>query len=162
MWSGRRGIVRNAYYRAVPSFPHAALDAHQVDALRLAVTRLERKLRKSATRDGVTPSQYSALFALDRHGPFPLGELARREQIGKSTVTRLVAALQAKGLVARHDGTDARSSIVSITAAGRALLDGVARGSNDYLRQRVDALTPAEVARLRDAIDVLTTLSERA
>lgn len=140
----------------------AAPDPRQVDGLRLAVVRLERKLRKSAGTGGVTPTQYSALFALDRHGPFPLGELARREQISKSTVTRLVALLESKGLVSRVEGSDARSSIVGITDEGRALLAAVAQGSSDYLRQRLEALGPEDLARVVDAIAGLTALGERA
>src|SRR4051794_4138427 len=100
-------MVRNAYYSGM-----AAVDPAQVDALRLAVVRLERKLRKAAGPGGMTPSQHSALFSLDRHGPFGLGELSRREQISKSTVTRLVATLAAKGLIERSaDDLDGRSSI---------------------------------------------------
>jgi DNA-binding MarR family transcriptional regulator len=132
----------------------------QIDALRLAVIRLERKLRKSAGAGEVTPSQYSALFALDRHGPFRLSELGRREQVGKSTVTRLVAALEAKGLVSRAvDDADARSNIVAITDAGRALLAHLAERSNDYLRVRVDELDAEEQGRLFDAVDALTRLA---
>ncbi|SFB85559.1 DNA-binding transcriptional regulator, MarR family [Nocardioides terrae] len=131
----------------------------QVDALRLAVIRLERKLRKSAGSGEVTPSQYSALFALDRHGPFRLSELGRREQIGKSTVTRLVAGLEARGLVSRAvDDVDARSSIVAITDAGRALLIHLAERSNDYLRDRVDELDAADQDRLFDAVEALAKL----
>lgn len=137
----------------------ASIDPEQVDALRLAVIRLERKLRKSAGSGEVTPSQYSALFALDRHGPFRLSELARREQVGKSTVTRLVATLEAKGLVSRVvDDVDARSTIVAVTEAGRALLARLAARSNDYLRLRVDELESDVRDRLFDAVDALTQL----
>ena len=140
----------------------AAVDPAQVDALRLAVVRLERKLRKAAGPGGVTPSQHSALFSLDRHGPFSLGELARREQISKSTVTRLVANLAAKGLIERSaDDLDARSNIVAITPHGRAVLAAVAEGSNDYLRERLAALAPEERARLLDALSALAQLAER-
>lgn len=150
-------MVRNAYYLLVPEFL-----PHEIDELRLAVIRLERKLRKNTTSGGVTPSQYSALFALDRHGPFRLGELAEREQVGRSTVTRLVAGLEARSLVDRSpDDHDARSSIVSITADGRRLLAGMARGSNDYLRQRLEALSEQELACLRDASGVLARLAAR-
>ncbi|MGW5667628.1 MarR family winged helix-turn-helix transcriptional regulator [Micromonospora sp. NPDC003776] len=131
----------------------------EVDALRLAVVRLERKLRKSAGTGEVTPSQFSALFALDRHGPFRLGELGRREQIGKSTVTRLVGTLESRGLVSRTvDDLDARSSIVAITDAGRRLLVRLAERSNDYLRNRVAELDPAEADRLFDAVGALAKL----
>lgn len=136
-----------------------SLEPGQVDALRLAVIRLERKLRKSAGSGEVTPSQYSALFALDRHGPFRVGELARREQIGKSTVTRLVATLEHKGLIERTvDELDARSNIVALTDAGRDLLAHLAKRSNDYLTERVADLAPAERQRLLAAVAALTSL----
>lgn len=138
------------------------VDPAQVDALRLAVVRLDRKLRKAAGPGGVTPSQHSALFSLDRHGPFSLSELARREQISKSTVTRLVASLAAKDLVERTaDDLDGRSSIVAITPHGRALLAAVVEGSNDYLSERLAALTPDDLARLLDALGALAQLAER-
>jgi DNA-binding MarR family transcriptional regulator len=146
-----------AYYRDV-----AAVDPVQVDLLRLAVIRLERKLRKSVSAGELTPSQHSALFSLDRHGPFRLSELARREQVGKSTVTRLVAGLVAKGLVERSvDELDARGSIVDITPRGRELLATFAEGSNDYLRRRLEALAPDDLARLDGVIKVLAQLAER-
>lgn len=138
------------------------VDAEQVDALRLAVVRLDRKLRKSVGAGEVTPSQHSALFSLDRHGPFRVGELARREQIGKSTVTRLVAGLEAKGLIRRAvDEHDGRSSIVAITPAGRAVLERIAASSNDYLRGRLEALPTADLTGLLAAIGALTHLAER-
>ncbi len=110
----------------------------------------------------MTPSQHSALFSLHRHGPFSLGELARREQIGKSTVTRLVASLTAKDLVERSvDDLDGRSSIVAITPLGRALLASIAEGSNDYLSTRLAALTTDDLARVLDALGPLAQLAER-
>lgn len=128
----------------------------------MAVVRLERKLRKAPGPGGVTPSQHSALFCLERHGPFSLSELARREQIAKPTVTRLVATLAAKGLVERSaDDLDGRSSIVAITPDGRALLGAVARGSNDYLNQRLAELTTDDRRHLLAAIGPLAQLAER-
>jgi DNA-binding MarR family transcriptional regulator len=133
-----------------------------VDALRLAVIRLDRKLRKNAHVGEVTASQLSALFSLDRNGPFRIGELARREQIGKSTATRLVAGLEAKGLVERLDDEgDARSNIVALTAAGREIVVATAHGSNDYLRDRLEALPPDDLERVLAAIGALTTLGDR-
>ena len=140
----------------------SSVDPAQVDALRLAVIRLDRKLRKNAHVGEVTASQLSALFSLDRNGPFRIGELARREQIGKSTATRLVAGLEAKGLVERLDDEgDARSNIVALTAAGRAIMVATAHGSNDYLRDRLEALPPDDLERVLAAIGALTTLGDR-
>ncbi|MBC7632151.1 MarR family transcriptional regulator [Aeromicrobium sp.] len=142
-----------------------SLQPRQVDDLRLAVIRLERKLRKSTGSGGggVTPSQYSALFTLDRHGPFRLGELARREQISKSTVTRLVAGLEARAFVVRtEDDSDARSSIIGISGGGRTLLADLAWESNDYLRLRMESLGEADLALLLGAIGILIRLADRA
>lgn len=139
-----------------------SLSAEELGTLRLAVTRLERKLRKSVDVGEVTPSQLSALVALERHGPFRVGELARREQVGNSTVTRLVATLEAKGLLVRSaDAGDARSSIVAITQRGQEVLDRLAGGSNDYLRARLERLDSADRQRIRDALGALTRLAER-
>ena len=65
-------------------------DASEVAALSQAVHRLSRRLRKRADLH-LTASQISALTTVERHGELRLGELARLEQIGKSTMTRLVA-----------------------------------------------------------------------
>jgi DNA-binding IclR family transcriptional regulator len=40
----------------------------------------------------------SALSTIERHGSLRLGRLAEAEQINKSTVTRLVANLEARGV----------------------------------------------------------------
>ena len=137
------------------------MDPELIDELRLAVIRLDRKLRKSSD-GGVTPAQYSALFVLGRHGPLRLGDLARREQISKSTVTRLVAQLETQALVRRTgDEADARSTIVALAPRGHALLADMAEGSNDYLRQRLGALTDMELGRLAEAVAILTRLADR-
>lgn len=141
--------------------PQAA-DPELVDQLRLAVVRLERRLRKSSPTDGVTPSQYSALSLLGRHGPLRLGELARREHISKSTVTRLVAGLERAGLVLRtEDDTDARSALVDLSRPGRDLLSAMTRGSNDYLHARLATLDAHDRDRLADAVEILTRLAAR-
>lgn len=138
------------------------MDPELVDQLRVAVVRLERRLRKSSTTGGATPSQYSALSLLGRHGPLRLGELARREQISKSSVTRLVAGLERGGLVRRiEDDTDARSASVELSTTGRELLSEMMRGSNDYLRDRLAALDEHDRATLADAVEILTRLAAR-
>lgn len=139
--------------------PDAQTLSSQLDALRLAVVRLERKLRKNAGTD-VTPSQSSALAVLHRLGPMRLTELAEREQISKSTVTRLMSRLEEKGLAARTPNeTDARSQTVCLTGPGLRLMQDAAERSNNYLHERVDELDPADLERLLDAISVLQRLA---
>ena len=59
--------------------------------LRLAVTRLHRRLRQQSSGD-LTPSQASALASIDRLGSPTLGELAARESVQPPSLTRIVAA----------------------------------------------------------------------
>lgn len=138
----------------------ATIDAETANRLRLALTRLSRRLRQRADT-GATPSQLSALSTLDRRGPLPLGELASAEGIGPSSLTRIVAALETAELVERSPHPDDRRvALVTISAKGRRLLDNGRRRGNAYLAGRFGALDPAEVATLEAAVPVLERLLE--
>lgn len=129
-----------------------------IAALRQTVIRLARRMRKHSGLD-LTPSQQSALSTLERHGPLRVGELAAREQIGKSSVTRLVARLEALGLVARHsDSSDGRSWRVELTDGGRELLAASSEKANAYLSRQVAALPEDDQRRLHEALPALERL----
>lgn len=126
-----------------------------VAALRLVVLRLARRLRKHSGTT-VTPSQFSALTVLERHGPLRLGDLATREQVGKSTVTRLVTNLESKGLIQRvGDAADGRITQVELTSVGTAHLTEATERATTYLRRQLDGLSPADRATLIAALPVL-------
>src|SRR5919204_1535539 len=92
------------------------------ESLRLAVTRLARRLRREAGA-GLSPSMLAALSTVDRRGPLTLGELAAAEGIAPPSVTAAVARLEEAGLVERATlEEDRRVSVVSVTAAGTGLL----------------------------------------
>src|SRR5687768_12538222 len=113
----------------------------EVARLRLVLLRLGRRLRKRAF-PGITPSQTSALSVIERHGPLRLGELARLEQVSKSSVTRLVAKLDELALVERRQSDDdGRSSVVELTTEGRALLDESSERADAYLADQMSKLT---------------------
>ena len=79
--------------------------------LRLAVTRTARRLRQEAGGP-LTPTLTAALATLANHGPLTPSELARRERIQRPTATKLIARLEADGLVERgEDPFDGRSSL---------------------------------------------------
>src|SRR5512132_4190330 len=87
----------------------APVDATALAArLRLAVTRLARRLRQEAEA-GITPSMLSALSSAERQGPVTMRDLCGAEQVQPPTMTRIVAALVAAGLVVREaDSEDGR------------------------------------------------------
>src|SRR5215210_5639862 len=114
--------------------------------LRLVVARTARRLRQEAGQD-LSPSLTSALASIDRHGPLTPSELAAHERVQRPTATRLLARLAELGLVERSaDPADRRSALISVSAAGRALLRRTRTRKNHYLAQRLAALEPDELA----------------
>src|SRR5438045_2344506 len=108
--------------------------------LRLSATRLARQLRQESDA-GLTPSQLSALAAIERHGSLTLGALAEQERVAPPSVTKVVAKLEAAGLVVRRlDEGDRRVAWVSTTPAGTARLAKI--------RQRKTMWLSAQIARL--------------
>jgi DNA-binding MarR family transcriptional regulator len=128
--------------------------------LRVEIGRLKRQIRQHS-RGELTPSQVSALSSLDVRGPMRLGELARVECIAPPTLTKVVAHLEELGLVERAaDPNDRRSALVGITRVGHSTLNRLRNERTAFLAERIGALSPADRARLTDAIDVLTRLAE--
>lgn len=123
----------------------AAIHPDEVAALQDLSLRLTRKLRKRSETE-LTMSQVSALSSLERHGPMRVGELARREQISKSSVTRLVSKLEAMNYLQRTvDPEDGRSYVVAVTEHGHDLLAAARQRANEFLALQVGRL--AEVDR---------------
>lgn len=128
--------------------------------LRLAVTRTARRLRQEAGSD-MSPSLSAALATVECHGPLTPSELAEIEAVKRPTATRIVAKLADAGLVDRAgDPTDGRVSLVSITAAGSALLSQMRKRKNAYLASRLHELEPDDLAALERAAQVLERLLE--
>ncbi len=121
-------------------------DEELASRLRVAVTRLNRKLRQQALA-GLSPAQASALGTVNRLTSPTLGELAAAEQVQPPTVTRLVKSLESAGLVASEtDGVDRRVVRVTITPEGRRNLQRIRTSKNAFLARRIDALDPTERA----------------
>jgi len=128
--------------------------------LRLAVARTARRLRQEADA-GLSPTLTSALATLDRHGPLTPSRLAEIERIQRPTATRIVAKLEAAGLVAREtDASDGRSFRVTVSPDGARLLKQVRSRKNAYLAKRLRALEEDELATLERATEILERMLE--
>lgn len=128
--------------------------------LRLAIVRTARRLRQEAGT-GLSPSLTAALATIELCGPLTPSELAEREAIKRPAATRIVARLEAEGLVARAaDPDDGRATLIAATPAGRDLLRRVRRRKNEYLAQRLRGLPAEDLAALERAADVLERLLE--
>jgi DNA-binding MarR family transcriptional regulator len=140
----------------VPAFEAAASEDELATRLRVAVTRLNRRLRQQSLA-GLSPAQASALGTVNRLNALTLGELAAAEQVQPPTATRLVTSLEGAGLVAREtDDIDRRVVRVRITTEGRRTLQRIRTLKNAYLTRRLAALDPAE----QELAEALTSLLE--
>lgn len=128
--------------------------------LRLTIARTARRLRQQSGTD-LSAALTSALATVEERGPLTPSELADAERVKRPSATRMVARLTDQGLVDRAaDPTDRRSSLVSITPAGRSLLSRLRGRKNAYLARRLRELEPDEIAALERAADVLEQLLE--
>jgi DNA-binding MarR family transcriptional regulator len=125
----------------------------------LSATRLARQLRQESDA-GLSPSQLSALATIERCGSLTLGALAEQERVAPPSVTKVVAKLEAAGLVVRTlDEHDRRVAWVSTTTAGSTRLARIRQRKNVWLAARLAELDDDQRRRLADALDVLDTLT---
>lgn len=129
--------------------------------LRLSITRTARHLRQEAGGE-LTPSQGAALATIARHGPLTPSDLAAAERVQRPTATRILAKLEHAGLAERTgDPVDRRSSLVTASADGRALLRRQRTRKDAYLARRLARLDAAELATLAQAADILERMLEQ-
>lgn len=124
------------------------LDA-DAQALQAAVAELVRvyqfRDRDRICCHDISVTQCYALETLVDAGPMRLGALAERLFLDKSTTSRVVTALIRKKYVEqRQDDTDARASVLRVTASGRRLHGRI---TEDLVTQQKALLAdlPAEV-----------------
>lgn len=125
-------------------------------AARLAVVvgRINRRIR--AVGSHLTQAQLSALSSIARKGPLRPGDLARIESIGAPGITRLVADLEARGLVERHpDPDDGRSSLVTVTDAGAEAVLHARAERAERIGRLMAELDDDELAAITDILDTL-------
>jgi DNA-binding MarR family transcriptional regulator len=135
-----------------------APDEELATRLRVAVTRLNRRLRQQSLA-GLSPAQATALGSIDRLGTPTLGELALAEQVQPPTMTRLVAGMEDAGLVARvSDSLDRRVVRVRLTAEGRRALVRIRSLKNAFLTRRLAALNSGEQAAAAELVALLEHL----
>ena len=87
--------------------------------LRQLMRRVAHLYDAEVGKSGLRGTQYSLLSYVVKLGPIRLVDLARAMKIDASTLTRNVRPLIDAGWVAMEQGPDARSRLVSATAAGR-------------------------------------------
>jgi DNA-binding MarR family transcriptional regulator len=128
--------------------------------LAFVVGRLNRRLA-SAT-GGLSHGLLSALATVAKRGPVRLADLAQTEMVSAPSITRVVAELEARGLITRRiDEDDRRAFRIEVTQAG---MDAVLRARAARSRVVADLLadlSPAEVAAIAAALPALEGVLEQ-
>jgi DNA-binding MarR family transcriptional regulator len=92
-------------------------------SLRMATRVVTRHYDRALAPVGLSTSAYSILSRIDREGPKPLGALASRLAMDRTTLSRELTPLVDDGLVeALPDPEDRRRRIVALTDRGSSLV----------------------------------------
>lgn len=141
--------------------PTVRTDAELASVLRMAVARLNRRLRTERPADALPAGLVAVLATLDRLGPLTPGRLAAAENVRPPSMTRTVAQLEGAGLLGREPHpTDGRQVLLSLTPEGRAVLHGDRRRRQAWFVDHLRALDPAARETLRAAAPILVAIAE--
>jgi DNA-binding MarR family transcriptional regulator len=130
--------------------------------LRVAISRLSRRLRPTSAAGSLTTTEVDVLVAAERQGPIRMSDLASFAGLNPTMLSRLIPRLEEAGLIRRlGDALDGRVSRVEATAKGRRLLERIRAERNDALSRRLAQLDGRDREALVLALPVLEELAER-
>ena len=131
--------------------------------LRATIGRLARLFRRTdALGTDLTPTRVAVLLSTDRHGPLRLAEVAEREGLNPTLLSRTIAELVNDQLITRTSDPDDRRSVwVNATGAGHALAERVRGQRTAAMQGAIDQLDTADRALIEAAVPVLERLAQR-
>ncbi len=122
--------------------------------LRLTAQRLSRRVRFEGSRE-LAPHRFAVLAKVWQQPRTP-GELAALERVSAPSMTKTVNGLVDDGLVTKaNDPTDGRQRVLTITAAGRALVERTIHDRDDWTLRRLEHLSDADRDTLAHAVEIL-------
>ncbi|GAA3443502.1 MarR family winged helix-turn-helix transcriptional regulator [Planomonospora venezuelensis] len=127
--------------------------------------RAQRKVEQDAPIEGLSVGVRAVLNLLREHGPMTVPQMGRAQALSRQFVQRMTNDAAARGLVEfAPNPAHRRSSLIRLTAEGRAAITAVIDREHAVLRQIDGDLTDAEVTacirvlsrllRLLDDVDV--------
>lgn len=130
--------------------------------VRFAVLRLARRLRVGRDQSALSNNKIAVLGHLARRGTSSPSRISTEENQRPQSLTRPITELEKAGLIERiSDTTDARRSLLKLTADGRKAFEADMRLRDERLSRALAGLDPdslrllVEAARLLDDLDHL-------
>ena len=136
------------------------MDTELVARLRSVIPRLARVLNDTSTGEDLTPTQYSVLSLVRSRGPLGLTELTELEGLNPTMLSRVVKALDERGLIRRmQDPGDLRAARVVATPEGEQVHERVRDQRTKVLSECLHDLPPQTTATLLAAVPDLEALA---
>lgn len=133
--------------------------AELAHALRPLLFRLYYVVRRQTPQLQLTLTQGSVLAELVQGGPRRMSALAELEGVRLPSMTDVVARLERLGLVNRTpDPADGRAVLVAVTEEGRRFYEELVLAREEFLRERLTALTEGDRAAIDAALPALRRL----
>lgn len=131
--------------------------------LSVATNRISGALsRHYAERFGISIPEWRVIANLGRAPGLTANDVVERSAMDKVTVSRAVAALEAKGLLERvRDDGDKRKSRLTLSEKGATVYAEIAPLALGFERDLLTALTADEAAQLDRIIDKLNAKMDR-
>lgn len=130
--------------------------------LRVALTRVSRRLRAERGEADLPEGQFGILTVLHKHGEMSPGSLAEHERVRPPSMTRAVNTLAELGLVEKVEhATDRRQVVVRLTAAGVREVAETRRRRDAWLTKQLSTLTGEEREILAGASELLIRIAAR-
>jgi DNA-binding MarR family transcriptional regulator len=126
------------------------------DLFHSAAIHALRHVRREDPATGLSAARLSALSVLVFGGRRTLGELAAAEQVRPATMTKIAQSLVEDGYARRQaDPADGRVVRLSATAKGKRVMQRGRERRVTNLAQLLERLSPAEVAQVRKAAELV-------
>jgi DNA-binding MarR family transcriptional regulator len=111
-------------------------------------------------RYGIGVPEWRVLVTLGQYGVMTGKAVGAHSHMHKTKVSRAVAELEKRKLLARRSNrADLRESLLSLTAAGRAIYEELAPGALSFANRLAEVVDPADCTAFERAIARLTERS---
>lgn len=117
---------------------------------------LSHNFSRELDRFGVSLPMWRVMAALLDEGEQRLGDLSRVTAIELSTLSRIAAGMEGKGMVVRRrSGKDARAVLITLSPHGRSIAESIVPHALDYESSAVAGMSAEEVETLKGLLQRL-------
>jgi DNA-binding MarR family transcriptional regulator len=145
---------------ALADAPLLKLEDFLPHRLNVLSSLVSQALTRVYGQHGIGIPEWRVLVSLGQFGVMTGKAIGARTHMHKTKVSRAVAELEKRKLVARRaNRADLRESFLSLTSAGRAIYEELAPGALEFARRLAEVVDPQDRAAFERAMERLTERS---